>query len=723
MSSNSEHNIVDEVKKAFICENLTEIVLDMDEIDRHDLKTYVVDHAYRLLSVSFTMFYCVYVYEKKNNLKTGILNDRVRKHFSKLYYSNNITLDLLFFILMELQIESQNSKNSELKYFINNSFSLSYWKEIFKHQIMNDRELKDMGEMLESFELTLNALPFTKITKIADEEEGLSFNVKKGRVLNMNIPSYGLILLDNQQFKYKILDSLTLTDGEYNAVYKFLSINPEYTLPEVIDRKSNLQSVLEVNFAVKHRTNNDGILISKLYGSNFDRIRLLALAISDIVSENDLIEDRVKEQFESLEVFKTGVHASSSTNMTLDNMVTILIIENGPSEVLQYVLDDFEITFNRILENLAMRMDTEGELPKVLEKYHFERRKLVRRYNNDKFTSSQKREEWVNRHKRDLMIQSIVMYVSHQEEEYHHLVESIHMRKTHFVELYKSKKNIDLKIKEANYIFERTFAFLNIFYSGLIGYAEAEVEFETLTEKSGQYNENNAEAKQEVCEAAFVKAATDWVTNYNNQGKSLGSLMSHFQQMMLSTFEIRNHKLNVKKSGRALEKVIGRYKIGNCQAFSSLISGGDNVTLQSMVNNFKHFYTKVILKDDLRTGFERGFKIFEFLMNNRLDIDRDIFSTELSHMPIYPLVIEFSMKKKMKDGYSISSYTVKGLESNAVDVKILSSKQHHENEHYYCIPNVTSSSEFWWIDPFFIKCSKVDSILNMLNGNEFGDDL
>jgi hypothetical protein len=145
----------------------------------------------------------------------------------------------------------------------------------------------------------------------------------------------------------------------------------------------------------------------------------------------------------------------------------------------------------------------------------------------------------------------------------------------------------------------------------------------------------------------------------------------------------------------------------------------------SVFNRLKHdkstgSLSNEVSSDEIVSFATDTIKIFAFLQFGERLFELDSAIRELkplSHrMPIYPMVVSFREQHRIRDGLVTYSYKIHrsdGLGAEASEsVNIMTPHEYIANEDYYCIPFHKRMMSKWLLDPFLIRCSKLDEILN-----------
>ena len=699
-------------------------ILDFDYITFNIVKT-----INKLIHLLFYVFYTSYL---DNNISDNIVifqNPRVKKNFEKLFRTQKLNIDFMFFIITEFQIDSNISEAQNCMNLLNNKFSYQYWKRKVKFTNKSSRSIGGKNKDLESLILTLRSTPLLKILKIKtnDKTGSIEFSLSDIGFPEIIIDSYNMIyFVEDDNNYYTLYNMKVINEVEYVPIYKVLSNESLFQEHPNLTENSKINFLIDFLFRKVAMKKQDSLLMNNLYGDQFDKIRVLALSISDIIRKKDGLQYKLSTKYLDDEEFlsKIGLHHLNDEDgqKNWDNIITILLIEIGPSELLYELLDDSEIIFEFLMGNISNRLNDENLKIQYMSKYVSEKDKLLKRLNASKLSSRKLRDYFLTDYEKLLMVKTIVNYISQDcEDVYPIVVESIIMLQKQYNEIVLSSTSAEEKVLKIGQLFERTFKFILVFYAGVFAYSKKHL---ALSEKKEEKKSKNIQLGEELtqiniqeeCEKQFKVASKKRWKEIKKKKLTLGMAFGEFRNLAKSTHTILDKStVQISSNGYALEKTIGRYSVCDIEKFSSIVDGTEsrldfnNILVQVKHGPDEKNSIRRINKSDYEDLFERGLALLMYLTNNGITSNYH-FTRSISFTPIFPYVMQFSMNTKKKDGYSVSSYSVKSIDNEITNIKFLSAKQHQEHENYYCIPNASSSTDVWWIEPFFIRCELLDDI-------------
>jgi hypothetical protein len=424
------------------------------------------------------------------------------------------------------------------------------------------------------------------------------------------------------------------------------------------------------------------------------------------------------------DIFETGFN-KQWYELNWDNILTILMFEEGPSEILELILDSNGMYFEKILKNLEMRYNVKGFVKNIKTVYENDQKKemdMVRRYVDDRTTL-------VNNIKainKTLMARSIIDGLAKLEHNDTYsktqFVESLPMRINSIKKLTLSNETMVGQTIKINKALEKTFRFIIPFYYGIVAYQRY---------KDNAIIENEANGKSDFdrnalfarCEEEFFDAAIKKTLEIYN--KSLGVLVEEFRNFAGLLRKSEGKRQVVTDDGKALKAAIGRDYLCTLRTFNKILTIKYNVysdgevkkketDIVGFINDVKHdkgnkTNSFMIFKEFVRSVKEL---LYYFIYNE--DYEREmVLGQQISYDSIYPYVVRYTEKSENRDGYHINSFSIFfDADNGEKEVKILSDREYEINEKYYCIPNVTMSNSRWWIEPFLISCRKYDDRIN-----------
>lgn len=697
---------------------LRRLIFGSSEIDFEDISVNSIAIIYRCLVVAWIFSFIVWKNEamlgKSDNSKKNANALRIHRSFDSVYNSENVSLDLVLFTLTEMQLDAKNNRRSPYRDIIDDrvqDYSINQirqlirvWKHSYKLAEAN------LNTVMDYYLFVINLLPVLNSLQVL-LEDGEVFFIHRGRKYSsMNI----VRLVEDKSPYFFYLSSYTIRQNTVNLVYS-----------DFIGSNLFEEDIPKADFFQNYNLTIGGgkvsaIFAQKLYSVDYKYIQNLALAISDALVDSTkerLFHYYIKtfpDAFKLLdfqsEPGKVCIADKEDVlfNSNWDNVIAYLMLESGPSAILEKIINCDEQKFILLAENLEIRFGSRIKADNLVDEYKRKQREeseIIRRISNDFFSLG----EVVEKAQGNLMVQTIISAVNSLIESnrcYAYnaaYVETINMRIKNLESILKSGVSDEGKSIALNKAIEKTLRFLLSFYTGLIAYSEelnSVLDLHLITEASTVSLINN-------CELAFLKKAREKAQD--SKRLSLGQLIGEFRELSKSISAMSDDRVRtVSKKGDILKSVIGRDYICDIKMFNELTE-----PTVATINKYKHYIaedgTSYAVYD--RDNLEKAKELLYFFIYNKDYQDEKRMKQLISLDPIYPYVVRYCIKSENRDGYHVNNYVV-NMSSDDMDleVKLLTEKNYEINELYYCIPNMNGTLPKWWIKPFLIKCRDVDEI-------------
>lgn len=709
---------------------LKNILFGMENIEADDIKG--IGKINRLLTFGFILGFIIWKNDinKKNKLPDTPNANRVFDSFKCIYNGENIGLDLIIYIMTEMQLDVLSL--GERSYFSNiitggddETVMIPAFRNLIKTWIQSGKhDEKDESKLLKKFIGLCNTFPFlSNIDVVYKKEDGFPFEIIDLKFNDKNEVLDTYLILIKNEFGVYYLTSFEKNEQEKKAklVYHSLDGIESYHV-ELPNSVFFYRS--DIHDTGSHPTS---IFAKSLFSISFKYIKNLSLSLSDIITEptKQKIYNHFSQKYN--DVFEVGY--KKEEELTWDNVITILMIEEGPTEILEFILDPSGLYFKRILENLEMRYHKEGfahNVKKSFEKAQKDELYKLKCYIDDNSAIS-KNMDAINK---TLMSKGIIdglAILENKKESSALFVESLAVRIRNIDKIITSSDSNITKTIKINRALEKTFRYIIPFYHGIIAY-QKEKEMRLNEIENENENSDIDKAKKEImfkkCEESFFIAAKESIEKICNS--SLGELINKYFKKLCFSLSGKEGKIRkLTDEGKLLKRAIGRDYICNLKTFDRLlnIELDKSMKLESypknilkFVNNVKHYGSSSMASANvvLYNKFLINIKQLLFFLIYNEDFEKEmILGQQISYDPIYPYVVRYSMKSENRDGYNINSFTVFPSDDEMKsEIKILSERDYEINEKYYCIPNESSSNNRWWIEPFMISCRKYDDLIH-----------
>lgn len=439
----------------------------------------------------------------------------------------------------------------------------------------------------------------------------------------------------------------------------------------------------------------DEYRISNFYSINYKYIKNLALAISDVMQESgrESLTDFYgkKHHFEKI---SSGVNYKFNDReiyYSWSEIISVLMIEEGTTNVLTFLLKKDKDIKDRLLHNLEFRLgkelfskeDIDLKINKAYQNFCEEQSKEVSGGNIHLF----KRE--LNDKYAEMCARMIIVGISHAING-NDLTEykpsfplSIRSKKLVLEEIKSADINMETKVEMLKQIILQTFKTLYCFYFGFLGYSNVKRDFDNESfYKSMTIKEINAYQKK--AEDAFQDRINSKLREFETEEKgSYKSLLLSFKDFCLKCEEDGKENYS-----RMLKDTLGKSKIMDTSDIDYLVrcfdGNLDEDELDEIIDNIRGIFNY------LQTGKKRK-------KSSSLGV-------------IFPYVATCEYTDISRDGNEIYHFSIISKTGQELNIRVLSEFQYKLNEKYYFLPNKTSSDERLnlWIEPVLINYSNFE---------------
>lgn len=435
-----------------------------------------------------------------------------------------------------------------------------------------------------------------------------------------------------------------------------------------------------------------------LFGGGYEHIQRLAEAIADVDTGSNRARalDKIKKE-----------HCSEYREIDPDkftiDFVTLLIADKGPNCVAHEVLDDNPTLLDEYL--VYFQNNGLGEASKwraEMEHQIATRKAHIREYlrvDPDYRASLERKLE------KEIRVWCLTAAAGLQSEEPPTYVESInlHLRmfKSWSEAYWRSKEGndeISLVLGDTNKISERIFKFLILFYRGVQAYHES------MNADSRYVAGNHDKHEKRMLEAISQL----WDGNHypSLRRMSTGMLVGQFREVLRDF------------NGSAIVKTLfGRDTLLDLSVYEQLTGPQDSESAWVTFFNRQKHDLPPVESDEMPSFMEKTKAILKTFRYGYAGVSDEIpYTLE----PIYPMVISFRELHRNRDGMLVYSYELSSIDEqpmpSAADQKeraisIITPREYIPNEEYYCIPHRTRSTKKWWLEPFLVRCSSFDKVL------------
>lgn len=672
---------------------------------------------------------------------------RINNTFADIYTGNGLNMEVIAFLLTEIQLDASKNPSSFYKSYVKGDISYSkfqqiaemirVWRLSYKHAERNLQKLTALYTDL------IRSLPILRKLSLDDSADNMEFTLlTEDDDEIVEDMSYFIKLIEfDFESNYYFLHRAIKTESGVKLEYMDFSgagtcsgdENGDFTVSVGEFRKL-------IGFSFGAVKPNEAIHNLNLL--NFKYIRRLAMAVADVLKKGT--KKVLKATYENNRKYKDIFDGEDIEEINWDNVMVLLMLEEGPSDIIEEVLKNDANAFDDILNNIAVRFELDiGKLNTKYEQLKLNEEKYEETHHKG-FEKSQTFSSWRKSAEIALMAQFIVSVVADTDIDNittnAFYAESLSMKKQKIEAIRRDGGDVEA-IRILNKTLERVFKMLIVFYKGIIAYAQKREEMlKDVIDLRKRQSDEFLSVLQANCEKAFFTAVEEGMTQKNRAGKgfgnsSLGLLVKMFEELC-ADMGVKHGGFFVQygDKGKLLHSVIGRSEICDTAQMRRIMTGkgdfGSDVNapkdLLEFLNKYlKHDDTAVDIHDDVvKEYYDCSIELIKYLAFNKDYIKEGKKNRQLIYDPIFPYVVRYSEKSENRDRCSVCQYVINtdGSFDKASGVKLLTEFDYKINELYYCIPNAECSTQNWWVAPFLISCREFDRIFLKLSHDDEGDN-
>lgn len=720
-----------------------------------------------VLSLAFYYVYACYRCDLDNGY--GEMDDlsshnakRIKNSLENALVRYPITVDLIQFVLVDIQFELAQGEKSELKKMFKNlcindisGFNFNPYFNIIAEYNKNPSRFQysKLGLMTLFLDLVNNLTFLKEYTLVSEGKDAFRFITKryadkKEMGIQPNdsekyddLPIEHLLFCDNSKFFGGIYRLFSIETGEkILRGNRAVTINLRYFTPsndrslsfslpdaekeshltgkipeEVFEETVGAEFVLDKELRIAKKNTNS---IDQVHTINYKYIKNLALAISDAISSNMGSKESIYRRFYNTYPYifeKRGGESNGDffDELDWDSVVIMLLIESSPTVVLEHIIRKNKQLFFSIAQNLYKRIyDTENltvfnQKPTLLEKtvYDLIDSKFIlgEAGGFGKLPTEKSYGKLFSRAAAMLILSKLNDWQEAESED--NLIYTGNLRNNISL-LQRASKEFDAEkcLKYACIILGETVKRTICFYAGLFAYGKAKAVYDSET-KDKTLNKKELIDYQKKLESIFLEAAKQQAKKF-----SLGSttdtvsaleLIDVFIDFCKKCTLLENN--NISETSKNLHSAIGKYEILDLRKFEKLI-----MRLRELTG-----------KDDRITAdawIAVSLEVLEYFKTGSLRdtlMDGDLFNS------IYPFTAVFNKGKENLDGYKTVNFSLNiDIDEDAptdqqhMDINVLSEFIYDRSEVYYCLPNILRSNYKWWIDPILISFREFNDIFS-----------
>ncbi len=681
--------------------------------------------------------------------RSAVHAKRINEVMENIYCNSILTQETISFVFTEVLLEIRKNYDSPFSGLIKGAVATSKFPKIaelirvWKMSFQGAESHQDV--LISLYVELLNSLDILQYMSFVEEDKKLICKVEMpGKKPFEGDISIFIKRLQADENSFPEYYYLYRTEGRANGVLlEYMEFNGRAMYRDELDTTGEF-FISKRDFY--ERTCNN-ISLSKsndisatLQIQDFKYIHRLALCISDALgvgTKRDLLE-RINE----IDVYRDMFRGKDIDSVNWDNTVVLLMLEDGPSEIIETVLKSDINAFENILKSVMIRFLSNNEngeqiTYKMLKNEYMERERAELAYQETMqsgISKNRKVRAWIKNAQIFLMSQFIISKVAETEVKNRAFYAENLTMKVQKINSAIEKNGAMATISLINKTLERVFRIIILFYNGVLAYGKAREDELKKYSLNERHSERVLAKIQQVSEDAFFDCIKTMLSAKYGEGNSkpiktqtLGNLFDSFEELCKRMETIEGKRVAYNPDGSLLHSVIGRRKICNLSVFRKIISHSENDPEFKGVKNppkdIRAFFNKVFKHDDPSTDASNPKVVNAFIGDIRelfefLDVNEEYAQKHHTHRPIqtifdpiFPYVVRYSERNENRDRCSVCQYIINtdgGFEDTKI--KILTEYNYVMNELYYCIPNAESSTKNWWVNPLLISCRRFDEL-------------
>lgn len=463
----------------------------------------------------------------------------------------------------------------------------------------------------------------------------------------------------------------------------------------------------------------------KFLSFNYKNIREFAIIISDAIKDSIV---KKKEIFDlcrqrNSKIIPTDIQSVDSSNIYWDNIITLILVEIGPSDFLEHILD-VDTIYDRIIQNIEWRYAGYSSIASLRAEYANQFAYLEKRFQSNPRAF---RVQVLN-----LRVRTVLGAMGFDKEEnrgIHPFEESLTFKFENINSCIATLRQYcdnpdgvvdvpkcDAAISSLTDIFKNIFTFLQIFYYALDSYAERKRELEEdnagTDMNEDEMRKKRREDHRDLIDTFAQKAAEKYEEIYK---QSLTQAFESFCELckQYNTYD-SSMSFNISDNAKNLKYLITRNYICDEKKLRFFVeielADGSKSTIFEMLENFSNKYYKNDNYSDWLNYFQ---DVFLFLIYNEDYYKKGLYqeNNKLEDKdcdPIYPYLVTYYKENTDRDNLKKCTYRVPIPTKKDNDPKeqgyVVTLLTEHEfpATTYFCIPLRYGSSDRWWINPFII---------------------
>lgn len=704
-----------------------------------------------ILFLAFYYVYSCYRYdlENDNSVASNVKNHvalRIKKYLDETLSSNSVTMELVEFVLVDIQNELCLGEKSDLKPMLEKlgdfgrGFNFSpMLKAIAEYDRFHGRSETGRLEMTTLMLDIIENLTFLRDYCLVEDSEYQFRFISKQCIKYRSYDDsyepapYEELLLEHMFFRRgrRFYRLYSIEKGESKKQFvvrlRYLALKDDYPLLFTLPQDENepehhlsgcdpqeLYEYIVSNELNPHQpvrtTDQDVMSIGQIHTINYKYLRHLALAISDTISVyasgRVALYNRFAKKypyiFESRNTDSNFEQSESYNYLDWDSIVIMLLIEVSPTVVLETVIrtdvDDNKPLFCALGRDLYKRVyEVEGlslfcqKPEKVVEAVRAIIKSKLVLGEAGGFGKLPTERVYVKSFPRAAAMLLLSRLNDCQENNKEDGL-SYTGNLGHNIRFLKKEMKEDIDpdklVRYACIILGETLKHIMSFYAGLIAYGSIKGEFDAKSRYVSMSEKTINAAQKSMCKA-FLEAAREMAVKLPAEvATEPGAIMELLSRFV--TYCEKSSQANDANVSKSLCAAVGRFEIMDTSRLERLIQMLPSLDAR-------------ITRDDANVWTRTTLEILEFFRSGStsdMHMDSDVFNV------VYPLTATFNKGRENPDGYKTITFSLNidfDEDDKADEINVLSEFKYDPNEVYYCLPNITRSNFKWWIDPVLIS--------------------
>lgn len=755
--------------------NIRKFIFNKDVENEGDLLECLVDtKAYPLyfkniLALSFYYVYACYRYDLDNKavVSKGARNHvalRIRKYLDETLFINPITMELMDFVLADVQNELSFGAQSNLKPMLgrlgnfDQGFSFRpMLKVVIDYERTQSRFEGGRLEMTALFLDIVSNLTFLKNYCLLEETPcQFRFVTHLCKDYQEDDDTYEAAPYDELWIEHLLLRAddrfyrlYSIEKGEKGDEQKQLIVRLRYlalkddrpmlfTVPQAEGEEPHhlsdydprdLYEYIVANELDPHQPmrtiDQNTVSIGQIHAINYKYLKHLALAISDTLSSfpsgrTALVRKFSKKYpyiFEQRGSAKDVSDSESRNDLDWDSVIIMLLIEVSPTSVLETIIrtdtDDEKRLFCALGRDLYKRV-YEAESLSLFRRSSDEIIATVRQVIKTKLILGEAGgfgklpiEKMYTKLFPRAAAMLLLSLLNHPSEQTQDEGLSYTGNLSHNITFLKKEReegvDPEKTIRYASIILGETLKHIMCFYAGLEEYGKEKAKFDTKT----RYHfipEKEIHDIQKKLSKQFLKAAGEQAEQLAaDVATNPAEVMALLKQFV--DFCQRYSQTEDAAASKNLSIALGRFEVVDTSRFKALARKLQEASTQ---NTRESAVKWVDITLDILEFFKTG-------STPDVHMEGDLLNA------VYPFTAVFNKGRENPDGYKTITFSLNidpDDEDKGHEINVLSEFRYDHNEVYYCLPNVIRSNFKWWIDPVLISFRDFNRIFEDIRKEE-----